>query len=440
MNSPRSSSRPTAGFSLIELMVVLAVTVILVLIVLQVFNLNEKLALVQTRIAEMQQSLRIGQYDMARLVRMAGRGRLPAVQPGSGLPSGIALAVRDNVTGANANLIPGDPTSPKVLDCTDVITVRGVFASEIFEINVVNPGTFRRWDGTHPPGGVTDADQATTDGGELHVCARSPTDKTQILTPFYDLIDEAAANPVKARNEALIVGSFDPAVYTVVQLDPISSTKSSPTCAPGIAGVTLHFKSDTTTLPLAYRTLQPPGAFRIPPTLSHAKFVGILEEYRYYVREERATPGDPASDLVPILSRARFYPGTNTPYQNDNANLTVDIASGIVDVQASFGIDTNADDQVIENPADLANDEWLGNAAGEAPITGSLFYLRLNTLARTERRDRDYQAPILVGAEDRTYGTNCGGAVITDVINGGRTNLMYRRRNLTTNVSLRNLF
>ncbi len=444
MRTDSRGRRLHSGFTVVELLVVLAVTLILTLIMLQLFNLSDRLAQVQTRVAEMQQSLRIGQYDLVRLTRMAGRGGLPATQLGALLPTGIAISIRGNVADTNANLISGDNTSPKLLGGTDVITLRGVFSSQIFQINSLDKRAFRRWDdAANPANGATDADPATTTNGEFQLCAVSPAGIDQPLAPFHKLIDDAAS-PLKVSSEALIlVSPLDPAFYTVVQFDPVNSAKTATTCAPGITGVTLKYLSSTAALPTAYRALQPPGAFRMPPQLTSAIYIGILEEYRYYVRADRAEAGNPASDLVPVLSRARFYPGTELPYLNDVSNLVVDIAVGIADLQASFGIDTNGDGAVIEgtNAATWKTDEWLGNvrsaeaanAGPENAITGKLAYLRLSMLARTERRDPDYRGPILDRSEDHSYGFD-----VPDRING-RTDRMYRRRLLQTIVDLRNL-
>lgn len=444
MKTRGSSRNRQAGFTVVELLIVLAVTLILTLIMLQLFNLSDRLARVQTRIAEMQQSLRIGQYDMVRLTRMAGRGGLPSIQTGSPLPTGIAISVRSNVTGPAANVIPSVPTSPKILDGTDLITLRGVFSTQMFQINSLDKRTFRRWDdAANPAGGATDADPATTTNGEFQLCAISPAGIAQPLAPFQQLIDDATT-PSKVSNEALIlVSPLDPAFYTVVQLDPVNSTKTSTTCAVGIDGVTIKYVSSTAALPTAYRALQPPGAFLMPPQLTSAIYVGILEEYRYYVREDRADPTDPASDLVPVLSRARFYPGTEVAYLNDASSMTVDIASSIVDLQASFGIDVDGNGIITEGTdvATWPTDEWLGNAriaaapnaAPENAIAGRLAYLRISTLARTERRDPDYSAPVLDRSEDHTYAFD-----VPDRTNG-RTDRMYRRRLLQTIVDLRNL-
>lgn len=444
MRNGRPSYRRRSGFTVVELLVVLAVTLILTVIMLQLFNLSDRLARVQTRIAEMQQSLRIGQYDMVRLTRMAGRGGLPSVQPGTALPTGIAVSVRSNVTGAAARLIPGDATSPKLLDDTDLITLRGAFTTQVFQINSLDKRTFRRWDdAANPAGGATDAAPATTTNGEFQLCAVSPAGIAQPLAPFESLID-AAADPSGVSNEALILQSpLDPAFYAVVQMDPVNSTKTATTCAIGIDGVTIKYLTNTAVLPTAYRALQPPGGFNMPPQLTSAIYVAILEEYRYYVREDRADPTDPASDLVPVLTRARFYPGTDVPYLNDPASMTVDIASGIVDLQATYGIDVDGDGRIVEgiDAATWPSDEWLGNAriadaanaAPETPIAGKLGYLRISTLARTERRDPDYSAPILDRSEDHNYTFD-----VPDRTNG-RTDRMFRRRLLQTVIDLRNL-
>src|SRR6202035_2391374 len=87
------------GFTLIELLVVLVVIGQIFVLIVMLFDFSTKLSHVQTNVAEMQQSLRVAQYDTVRLIRMAGRGGLPVgIVPAS--PSvfqGVAVAVSDNV-------------------------------------------------------------------------------------------------------------------------------------------------------------------------------------------------------------------------------------------------------------------------------------------------------------------------------------------------------
>src|SRR6476661_1475186 len=153
--------RRQAGFTLVELLVSLAVTVMLLLGVLATFDLNGRVSKAQTNVADMQQSLRIAQDDVVRIVRMAGRGGLPFADPPSSLiPLGVAVSVRDNVAD-NQLMVAGDEAT-RILPGTDVLTVRGVLAT-IYQANVsgaltLNPKV-NRTDGTLTlsdvtPGGV----------------------------------------------------------------------------------------------------------------------------------------------------------------------------------------------------------------------------------------------------------------------------------------------
>src|SRR6188508_3145990 len=91
--APRREARPSErGFTLIEAVVSLAVAVAILVGVLTLFDRNNQVARAQTYVAEMQNSLRVGEADLARYIRMAGRGGLPR----GILPAGIALGVRNN--------------------------------------------------------------------------------------------------------------------------------------------------------------------------------------------------------------------------------------------------------------------------------------------------------------------------------------------------------
>jgi prepilin-type N-terminal cleavage/methylation domain-containing protein len=426
------------GFTLVELLVALAVTVIVVLGILMLFDFNNKLTRVQTNVADMQQSERIAQYDMVRMARMAGRGGLPlsalAVNQSTALPLGSGISVLNNAP-PDTNLIDGKTDSPKILQGTDVLTLRGAFSTPIYEAAFANPNTFK----LTGPGTPT---AATATGGSVAICDQSPAGSTQDLTGLTALIDLAAGG--KVRKEALIlVSPIADAIYAVVALDPLASTKTAAPC-PGNQGVTIVFISDPTdTMVAKYRALYPAPAGNLNASLTNVAFVGLLEEYRYYVREDHAIAGTDTSELTPVLARARFYPGTDLPYADDTSNLKQDIADGILDLQVAFGIDANGDGQLTTDPPDdPKTDEWLGNAAGDTAITGGLKAIRISTLARTNRRDHDYVAPVLAGLEDHVYSTTD----INDPVNGydavnfkGSMARLYRRRVLQTVVNLRNL-
>ena len=121
------TSRARAGFSLVELLVAMAVAALLITGILSAFNLNSRLARVQTQMAEMQQSARIAQYDLVKFIRMTGRGGVPSNQvydTGESVMEGIAIELRNNV-GSGEKV--GDSTTPEVVEDTDVLTLRGVF-------------------------------------------------------------------------------------------------------------------------------------------------------------------------------------------------------------------------------------------------------------------------------------------------------------------------
>ncbi len=409
--------RPAAGFTLAELLVSLSLFVVVVVGILAIFDFNGKLARAQAEIATMQQSLRVSHHEVVRLIRMAGRGPVPLRDPGKQIPRGVAVEVINNVAagtqvGFTANV------GPQVQQGTDILIVRGVLSSPIYQINNADASTF------------TKTDPAVS--GTVRIEDESPTGVSQDLTPLIRTICDDSDLP-----EALVIISpLQDATYAVVELDP-ATTRSGVDCtAPAsVETVTVSFKMNGTH-GAAYNGLSPNGAF--PDNLTSAAFVGVLEEYRFYVRPVAA-----GTDLQPKFSRARVFPGTDAPYANSNNNWQVDIADNVFDLQVAMGLDSD-DNGTLADAGD-AGDEWLFNHSndnageskwntivGSAPPRGTpLYYLRLSLLARTGRRDLGYKAPILVAVEDHAYPAN-------DPLNTDRER-MYRRRMLQTVVDMRNL-
>ncbi|MEO8094181.1 MAG: PilW family protein, partial [Pseudolysinimonas sp.] len=130
----------------------------------------------------------------------------------------------------------------------------------------------------------------------------------------------------------------------------------------------------------------------------------------------------------------RFFPNTNTPYRNNAQNLSLDISENIVDLQLALGIDLDKNDSILDNGGN--NDEWLFNNSGDNAAlptwtTSPLYYLRISTLARTDRYDPQYQAPKIGRIEDHTYPTATG--------DNTSENRSRRRRIAQSVVKLRNL-
>jgi len=414
-----------------ELIVALAVFTIILTAIMSLFVFNTRLARAQMHLTGMQQSLRVAQYELVRSVRMAGRGGLPTSQypvlpgyAGQLLPAGLAVSVANNVP-AGTRIAGCD--CARVMEGTDVLKVRGVFNSPVYQLN--------------PAAGDFQYD-ATTGTGTVIVRHKSPTGVPQSLTAFEDRISDGVADSI------LLVSPLDDSIYAVVEMQ---AGASSATQVAGVTEfVTLEFttQGDNTT---EFLSLSRGGQY--PPELTTVAYVGLLEELQFYIREEHAIPDDLTSELTPRLSRAQVFPGTAVAYENDTDNLTGDLTDNILDLQVAIGVDTvpafgvEPDGLVVEGdgttttPTD--DDEWLFNHAGDDPTDvkwvntladpARLFYLRINTLARTDRPDTHFQAPLLTLIEDKDYSS-----APFNVFNT-RDERMYRRRNIQTTVDLRNL-
>ncbi len=391
-----------AGFTLLEAIVSLGVMAIVLIGLLGLFEFNSRVARAQVNVAEMQQSLRAAQTSMSREVRMAGRGGLPAFAGAQELPNGVAVAVQNNVPAGTT--IDGK-SGPEVVAGTDVLTIRGVFAGTLYQLR------------TGGDGSDTDSKVDDSGTGQIIVRAISPAGVEQDLGPLQKAIENG-------RPEALLlISSLEDSIQAVVEMTSASQDNDD--------NVALSY-TNTGTHGIDYRALSG-GVF--PPNLTSVASVGLLEEYRYYVRNEKTGP---------VLSRARFYPGTNVAYAGDPDNLHQDLADNILDLQVALGIDTN-NNETIEDTGSGA-DDWLFNATADSDSSGNpkdrslwnddthpLYYVRINTLARTDHADPKYVSPPITAIEDHVYGEAATPAAGTGLARA------YRRRLLQTVVDLRNV-
>lgn len=425
-----------AGFSLLEVLVALSIAVFVLLAVLVAVDVSSEVSRVEIEKADLQQALRGSQRTVARSVRMAGRGGLPSIALAGPVNDTPALTVT-NRAATDQEIAPGFAGSPVVVENSDVLTLRGVFDTPIYQVNSADSATL-----TLAP---DDADPTTAVSGQVMILDPGPAGVPQSLVPLCQAIQDGLP-------EALILTSpLGPEVYAVVELDPGNSITPA-TCA-NPAQLTVAFTVTGGANTGAYRRLMVPNlATGLPPALRTVASVGLLEEHRYYLRDQ-----DP-----PLLSRARFLPNTQVPWgasaAEQLANLSTGIADGILDFQVAMGFDSplggwfeqdsdnDGDDDRIQEAANGLNDDWLFNAAGD-DATGSpwsppwdsatprprLYYLRLSFLGRTLRYERDYMAPALTAIEDREYSEPPLPAA------GDRQERLYRRGLTTTVVEMRNL-
>jgi hypothetical protein len=477
-----SKSHGERGFSVIELVVALLISVEILIGAAVAFDVHNRIAHVQLQVTDMQQSQRIAQYDLVRAIRTAGRGGLPLdlapaaiFDPNPPSPEavqlrGLALEVRNNVSGDETYIARGDNTSPKALSGTDILTVRGCIATSLYSADL---------DGLQP----STAD-ATVHQRTLTLKSRDSSVETEIHQSLDGLKAELDNYTAGGGyfGQMIIVGSEGRTVYGVGDITAVDEGSY-----PDQLVLTLSTTNIDATSPTPRSPLNPldddaiAGHRSFPDSLSSV-LACYLEEYRYYVREEYQIPGDATSGLHPRLSRARFEPGTELPYLNDTSNLKLDLADEIIDLQVALGLDTDYcegcsigtsagaldDDTDVLGPDDViwedtaaggspGADDWLYNSSSDLPLTDTLYvthggtfqpgaavklyFVRVTTVARTTKGDPTYIAPNFSNAldsgsdsiEDHNY--NSGSAA---VFKAG-DNRKFRHRVLTTVVAPRNV-
>lgn len=423
----RQDSGPTVsregGFTVVELVVSLVVVAEVLLAVLLLFDFSNRLTRAQINVSDMQQALRVSHHELAKEIRMAGAGGLPMMST----PPGGAFAM---INSAGATQRIGGTATPEVLDGTDILTVRGVFATPLYHVDPKLPPTFT----------LDNLNPALATRGLILIRSKTPTLIPQNLAVMIEAVTER-------RPEALLlVSPRDSRIYSVVELDGAGSDVTDP------LNLIIAFRITGGTYTDQYRLFNQGGVYN--PDLTRVAFVGIIEEHRFYIREEYAIPGDKTSELTPRLSRARSYPGVDAPYRGDAANWGLDIADNMLDMQVALGLDSTngggsigqdpddiGDDDRIFEAADGQNDDWLYNSSTDVPaapiwINARLHYLRISLLAKTDRRDRGYEAPLLTRIEDRDFATS---HPYNRAQSAGGTERMFRRRVLRTLIDLRNM-
>lgn len=413
-----------AGFSLSELLVTLVILVVVILGVLALFDLNSRVARTQIHLSEMQQSQRVAQQSIIRLARMAGRGGLPVFDPVAAieLPAGVALGIANNVA---ASTLVGGCACAQVLPGTDILTVRGVFTAPIY---------------ISDPESVLDFVQPPDTGGAGSLTLYNTTDAgaPQNLAELAEAVVEI--NGGGSSQAFLLANALGG--YAVVEMTGGATDPASPGSGEEILSVTVNFVNSGGTHSAAFNGLSQGGSY--PTGFQRVAYAGILEEYRFYVRDRRANPADASANPLSQLVRARLVPNTDTPFAGDDANLTEVVADNILDLQLALGVDRDGDQLVAEGVAGgtltPANDEWLFNDPGDDATTAlwngddrDLFYLRVNTLARTDRPTPKYLADDVQAIEDNDWTSAPFNRFNQDVERA------YQRRQIRTVVDLRNL-
>jgi len=439
----RRAAAREGGFTLIELLITLLVVAEIMIIAGLIFDLHNKTARAQGQVADMQQSLRVGQREIIDLVRMAGRGGLPAHLAPADAPGpmqmnqGLAVEVENNVA-AGTTIVTNDDTTA-VVPGTDVLRVRGIFSAPLYQLlNVALGGP----NVIYEPGAE---DPATAVAGTLTVGDPSPSGYRQDLQPLADAVEHDAL---------ILVSPLSDAIYGVVSVETVTVTAQDGDGNP--LQVSVRFRVTGGDYTANYRGLYA-GAGNLPSNLNSVAFLGLLEEHVFYVRDVPAIPGDPSSESMPRLSRAQVFPRTGVQVAAGAGRN--DVADNVVDLQVALGFNSSLgvdgyfdreqlDELVLNETGDGAADDWLFNGAGDdpsqAPWVGpwadpplgtpqpELYYVRVTTLARTEGREFQYISPAIPSLEDRAYNE-------ATVPAGRDPDREFHRRLLRTVIDLRSL-
>jgi hypothetical protein len=400
------------------------VTAEVMLVAMLLFDVNSRLARNQVQVADMQQSQRIAHNDMVRTARMAGRG---------GLRQDVAVVVTDDAD-PDADTINGN----KPVAGSDILTIRGVISSPMYQVRQSAPPDAQTQVPYTPPSGPG------LTGGRIFIDSLSPTGIEQRLDAFDRMVAESTFGG--AETDALIlVSATSDSIYAVVEIVDVSIS-STDIDGNGVNDrrANVEFRSTLNSNMSQDLAELNPTASVFPPALmanNSVGFAGLVEEYRFYIRDETTAAGG----YAPKLSRARFYPNTDRIYgQAANSNTTgvangrIDIAENVLDLQVAFGIDVDANGLIDEDAADLTADEWLFNHEGDDPTdfsaTDLLFNLALMTIVRTDRFDRGFQSDPIAALANHAYNESAVPATPQQ-----RLDRSYRRQRLASVVDLRNV-
>jgi prepilin-type N-terminal cleavage/methylation domain-containing protein len=417
-----SRHRPgESGFSFVELLIAITITVIVMTIVYLTLDLNSNVARVQTSVSELQQGLRYAQREMARRIRMTGR---------SGLPRDVAIEWQQNVgTGVS---VAGVEVAPG----TDILTVRGAFSTPIWRVDAGDASTFQ-----------LNGDTAT-------IIVDSVT-KSGFVQPVAELADAPGTEAI------MIVSRQSDNTWAVAELANVTVTPGlsveiqNQTITVDRATITVNISRNTGTHTAAYLDKfspgqvipgnpPPPGVF--PANLTSALYISIIEEYKYFIQNEYAVVGDANSLPTPKLVVARIIPGTDPPlvYGGNAALASQDVAENIIDLQVALGYDRDADGRVLSVEDDLGNpilaslDEWRFNDVDDDPddvdwASLPLHYLRVSLIGRGNAPDPTYVAPPITTNFDHEMNeaTAPSGAAMEV--------RRFRRRQLENLIDLRNI-
>ena len=370
----RSLPRPSgssAGFTLVEMIVVTLLLAVAMLGLLAVFDASARINKNETDVADAQGAVRYGIYQMTRVIRMAGAGGLFVTQAvlnhaDSGLPGVLpAGASYDNVVGVTVAGTDGNTYT--VRPGTDMVEVRGVILSPLLG--------FDQQTGCNGCTGTQSLTVLPITGDPLigqHV-NNDATNRPQFAAIDSYTLGTDATNPrlviVEDGNSDLHVGCSDPLpggatrypqpVYNVGVITAETDLAGSGSFGPVDFGGTMGPR---------FNAELPSGASQAALPIAKVRRAGVLDDILFFVTTD-PTGLDPTG-IHPFLAQG---------IRRGNAFEITRLADDVEDMQVAYGIDTNADNALTTLPpvapapnvdpnvsTAAGGDEWRPNVPTEA--------------------------------------------------------------------------
>jgi prepilin-type N-terminal cleavage/methylation domain-containing protein len=283
-----------AGFTLIELVVAVAVFAIFFIGILNMLDSSSKVSREQSALADVQENVRYATYHIMRTARMIGASSMPIARSAPSV-AWVAADIRNNSSGTETIVPFGSIT---VQAGSDVVTLRGLFEHSPFPVQRydVNLGT-----GT--------------------IVIRESVGTRQIN----DFTGLPASDAFSGRGLLLMgMGELGDTSYRVVEvLGGAAMAGTAPNRT-----LTLNFVSGNA----PWEALNPGGSY-IVPTFEVYR-IGILESYTYYVDPEftlmrrRVATGASGEPVAVQIGNLQVAVGLDTT--GDGAIDTWDTTLGVV--------------------------------------------------------------------------------------------------------------
>jgi len=351
----KSRNRRSRGFSVIELVIALAIVVVVVVAMSSLFDRSSRLSKVESAVTETQQSARYGSYQIVREARMAGAGGYPAsVSEGGGNFRQLAVSLNLGSThwGTNANFDANNMNGTTDAVCiggacgtngahhvragTDILHIRGVLLNAVYDLGS---------GGWTPP-----AVGATTGTLVIQPCTKYQDPASIATDPCYpNGANDMSLFPLLPAAQPsigrlilitdLLGNSGVGKITDSVPVDVVVGTKH-------ITRVTLTIDVGSSATPdtTYWQTLCANGTF--PASLTTPSRGGVLDDRVFFVDDgsDKGKDCNPTNETLspgpchPQLAVADWVDGDTAAAPFSTATVTP-IADDVEDVQVAYGVD-----------------------------------------------------------------------------------------------------